>query len=96
MLYAARSIVGIGVGASCVLVPTYLSEIGEPSIRGTLGAMFQLFLTIGIVYTFVLGALVNYTTLAIACGAIEVVFVATFLFIPESPVWLMVRLITVN
>ncbi|XP_058797884.1 facilitated trehalose transporter Tret1-like [Phymastichus coffea] len=89
MLYAARFIVGLAVGAACVLVPTYLSEIAEPSVKGTLGAMFQLFLTVGIVFTFVMGALVGYTTLAVACAIIEVVFVGSFIFIPESPVWLM-------
>lgn len=90
MLYVARFIVGLGVGGSCVLVPTYLSEIAEASIRGTLGALFQLFLTVGIVFAFSLGAILDYKMLAFSCAMVEVVFVVTFIFIPESPVWLVV------
>ncbi|XP_014203272.1 facilitated trehalose transporter Tret1-like [Copidosoma floridanum] len=89
MLYAARLTVGVAVGAACVLVPTYLSEIAEASIRGTLGAMFQLFLTVGIVYTFSLGAQLAYHPLAVACALVVVAFAASFAFMPESPVWLM-------
>ncbi|XP_043269296.1 uncharacterized protein [Venturia canescens] len=88
LLCLARFLVGTAVGASCVLVPTYISEIAEPSARGTLGAMFQLFLALGIVLAFVVGAAVPYTAFAITCGVVEALFVATFFFMPESPTWL--------
>lgn len=90
LLCLARFIVGTAVGASCVLVPTYISEIAEPSARGKLGAMFQLFLALGIVLAFSVGATVPYTAFAITCGVIEVLFLATFFFMPESPTWLIV------
>lgn len=92
ILYTARFTGGISVGASCVLVPTYIAEIASPSARGTLGAMFQLFLAFGIVLTFVLGSTVSYTVLGIICGLVEVVFIATFFWMPESPMWLVVIL----
>ncbi|XP_072751305.1 facilitated trehalose transporter Tret1 [Anoplolepis gracilipes] len=87
-IYVARFIVGVGVGAACVLVPTYISEIAETSTRGTLGAMFQLFLTVGILLAFVLGAVVSYTAFAIICALIVIGFFASFVWMPESPVWL--------
>lgn len=90
LINVARFIVGIGVGAACVLVPTYISEIAETSTRGTLGAMFQLFLTIGILVAFVLGAILSYTGFAIICALVEIGFFASFMWMPESPVWLMV------
>lgn len=90
ILYFARLLSGFGVGAACVLVPTYISEIAEVSARGTLCAMFQLFLTVGIVFAFVMGATLSYTAFAIVCGLVELVFLATFLWMPESPVWLVV------
>lgn len=92
VLYVARLIVGISVGASCVLVPTYIAEIASASARGTLGAMFQLFLAFGIVFAFVLGSLVSYTAFGILCGLIEVAFLASFFFMPESPSWLVVNI----
>jgi len=90
LINVARFIVGIGVGASCVLVPTYISEIAEVSTRGMLGTMFQLFLTIGILLSFVLGAVLTYTVFAIICALIVIGFLAAFLWMPESPVWLVV------
>lgn len=90
LIYLARFIVGAAVGASCVVVPTYISEIAEISTRGTLGAMFQLNITVGILLAFILGAVMNYTAFAIVCALIEVGFLASFIWMPESPVWLVV------
>lgn len=90
LIYIARFVVGIGVGAACVLVPTYISEIAEISTRGTLGAMFQLFLTIGILFAFILGNQINYTAFAVVCALIIVAFLLAFVWMPESPVWLLV------
>ncbi|XP_076750814.1 facilitated trehalose transporter Tret1 [Xylocopa sonorina] len=87
-LYAARFLVGMGVGAGCVLGPTYISEIAEVSTKGTLGAMFQLFLTVGIFLAFVLGSILSYGMFAIVCAFFIVLFLATFYWMPESPVWL--------
>lgn len=35
VLYVARLIGGIGLGAVCTTVPMYIAEISEDSIRGT-------------------------------------------------------------
>jgi MFS family permease len=90
LIYVARFLVGIAVGAACVVVPTYITEIAETSIRGTLGAMFQLFLTVGILLAFIFGSVTNYTAFAIICGLINVGFLASFMWMPESPIWLVV------
>lgn len=91
MLYAARFIVGAAVGAVCCIVPNYIGEIASPSTRGSLGAMFQLFLASGIVFTFILGTVASYWMIGILCGIVEVVFIATFIWMPESPSWLVVN-----
>ncbi|XP_076636017.1 facilitated trehalose transporter Tret1 [Colletes latitarsis] len=87
-LYIARFIVGTSVGAGCVLGPTYISEISEVSTRGTLGALFQLFLTVGIFAAFVLGCVLSYSAFAMVCALVIVLFLGTFYWMPESPVWL--------
>lgn len=79
---------GISVGGSCVVAPMYVSEYAETSIRGLLGTCFQLFLTIGILMVFVLGALVSWVNLSWACSVIPVVYVVGLFFVPESPYWL--------
>lgn len=45
--------------------------------------------TVGILYTYVLGALVSYTWLAVLSGLIPLVFLVSFFNAPESPVYLL-------
>ncbi|XP_054258655.1 facilitated trehalose transporter Tret1-like [Macrosteles quadrilineatus] len=87
-LYLARIIVGIATGASSAVAPMYVGEIAEASVRGSLGSFFQLMMTVGILYTYVLGAVVSYTTLAIVCGVVPIAFLLMFFNAPESPVYL--------
>ncbi len=42
-------------GMACGLVPGYLNEISPKKLRGTTGVIFQLFITIGIFASQVLG-----------------------------------------
>jgi len=87
-LYLARFIVGVATGASSAIAPMYVGEIAEASVRGSLGSFFQLMMTVGILYTYVLGAVVSYTSLAIFCGVVPIAFILMFFNAPESPVYL--------
>jgi len=49
LMIIARIIVGVGVGATCVASPLYVGEMAPPESKGTLGVMFQLGVTFGIV-----------------------------------------------
>lgn len=89
MLYIARFIVGFATGASSAVAPMYTAEISESSIRGSLGSFFQLMITAGILYTYMLGAVVSYTWLAVLCGLVPVVFLISFFSAPESPAYLL-------
>ena len=89
LLFLARFIGGVATGASCVVIPMYIGEIAENSVRGSLGTLFQLMLTVGILYTYIFGAACNYTWLAILSGIIPIAFAASFWKMPESPAYLM-------
>ncbi|KJZ71176.1 hypothetical protein HIM_09431 [Hirsutella minnesotensis 3608] len=87
-----RFISGLGAGASTVIVPLYISEISPPNERGLFGAMTQVSINIGILFTQTLGYFLSHghqwrwilgTGLCIA-----VVQAAGLFIVPESPTWL--------
>lgn len=88
MLMVGRVLLGISGGAFCVTAPTYTAEIAQKEIRGTLGSYFQLMLTVGILFVYVLGSGVSLFVLNIICLVIPIVFGATFVFMPETPLYL--------
>lgn len=71
------------------MAPLFISEFAETSIRGLLGTCFQLFLTIGILTVYLLGAATNWVNLSWACLAFPVTLVIGMYFVPESPYWLL-------
>jgi MFS family permease len=88
----ARTLTGIGAGASTVIVPLYISEVAPPTKRGLFGAFTQVSINTGILFTQTLGFFLSYDSawrwifgvgvlLALAQGA------GIFLFVPESPAW---------
>lgn len=56
MLIIGRAIVGLAVGGSMSTVPVYLTEMAPTELRGSLGSLNQLMITIGILAAY----LVNY------------------------------------
>ncbi|KAG5875337.1 hypothetical protein JTB14_027196 [Gonioctena quinquepunctata] len=87
MIYVGRFLVGIGGGCFSVVAPLYTSEIAQTEIRGTLGTFFQLSITMGILFSYVLGYLMPLMAFNIACLIVPLVFGVLFFFQPESPVW---------
>ncbi|XP_017130872.1 facilitated trehalose transporter Tret1-2 homolog isoform X2 [Drosophila elegans] len=90
-LYVGRFLIGISTGSFCVVAPMYISEIAETSIRGSLGTLFQLLLTIGILFVYVVGAVVPWTTLSMLCLLIPILLLIGLFFLPETPVYLLKR-----
>lgn len=88
MLFVGRFLLGISGGAFCVAAPTYTAEIAQADIRGTLGSYFQLMLVIGVLFSYIVGSNSTVFTLNLICAAIPLVFGAIFVFMPETPVYL--------
>ncbi|KAL4703608.1 hypothetical protein ACJJTC_006785 [Scirpophaga incertulas] len=89
MLIAARFFAGLGTGGICVTAPMYIGEIAETSIRGSLGAFFQIFLTSGILFTYVIGGLTQWRTLSIISAILPPLSVIVFWWMPETPQYLL-------
>ncbi|XP_067947458.1 solute carrier family 2, facilitated glucose transporter member 3-like [Watersipora subatra] len=96
MLIIGRLIVGFSCGAGSGLVPMYLTEIAPVNIRGAMGVLHQLALTIGILVSQLLGLrelLGSETLWPILLASSAVPFIACAIalpFYPDSPRWLLV------
>ena len=89
----ARLFGGLAVGAASVLSPMYVAEVSPARNRGTMVAIYQLTIVIGILisYTinYMLHDVVNNWRWMFATGVIpSVLFFVGLFFIPESPRWL--------
>ncbi|KAM3618837.1 uncharacterized protein V6R79_025578 [Siganus canaliculatus] len=97
IIIVARFIVGICAGLSSNVVPMYLGEISPKNLRGALGVIPQLFITIGILIAQIFGIRVilgNSTgwTLMLGLTAIPAVLELLLLpFFPESPRYMLIQ-----
>lgn len=91
LLIIGRFIIGINSGLSSGLVPMYLTEISPVNLRGSLGSVAQLLVTIGILFSQIIGLpqILGTPTLwpmIFGFTVIPVIFqIATLPLIPESP-----------
>lgn len=88
-IFVARGLAGIGGGGVLLLVPSYVSEIAGDSIRGLLASVMVFAINSGILLSYVLGSILSIHVLAITLLAIPILYLVAFIFIPESPVYLM-------
>lgn len=91
---ALRFIGGLGVGASTIAAPTYISEIAPANQRGRLVAMYQFNIVLGILIAFLSNYLLRNTgeepwRWMVGIEAVPAFIYFLFvLFIPKSPRWL--------
>lgn len=91
MLLCGRILLGVAGGAFCVSAPQYSSEIAEKQIRGLAGTFFQLLANTGILFVYVIGAFWSVFWTSLACAVIPLLFGLSFIFMPESPVYLVIE-----
>ena len=89
MVMAGRVFTGLTTGVATVVAPTYVGEICEPRIRGTMGAAFQLLLTFGIFLSYLIGKYLQWNHLAMVSTVIPVVWLILAFWLHKSPVWLL-------
>ncbi|XP_044469109.1 sugar transporter ERD6-like 6 isoform X2 [Mangifera indica] len=87
-LFMGRLLEGFGVGVISYTVPVYIAEISPQNMRGSLGSVNQLSVTIGIFLAYLLGLFVNWRVLAVLGILPCTILIPGLFFIPESPRWL--------
>ncbi|XP_068146123.1 facilitated trehalose transporter Tret1-2 homolog [Drosophila tropicalis] len=89
MIYLGRFVTGACGGSFCVTAPMYTTEVAEIQHRGKMGCFFQLFLVHGILYTYIFGGFLEAKIVNLLCGILPIIFFMAFVWMPESPVYLM-------
>ncbi|KAF6209423.1 hypothetical protein GE061_015170 [Apolygus lucorum] len=87
MVILGRAVLGSVSGVLSCACPLYTNEIAETAIRGTLGTFFQLQVTLGILFSYIVGALIKVTPFSIVCVVIPFVPSIIMFFMPESPTY---------
>lgn len=87
-LYVVRILQGFAMGVIYTVLPMYLGEISQPSLRGSVSTFFEGMWCVGILFEYCVGPYVSYQTLAYASLAVPIVFLISFVFVPESPYYL--------
>lgn len=94
---AFRFMGGIGVGASSVTAPVYISEISPAKARGRLVALFQFNIVLGILVSYLSNYLIGQggeTSWRMMLGVQfipSLLFLVLLKYVPESPRWLIVK-----
>ncbi|XP_063984137.1 facilitated trehalose transporter Tret1-like [Diachasmimorpha longicaudata] len=90
-LLVARGLAGFVCGITFSMIPVYICEIAEDSIRGQLGSFMSFGFNVGTLASFVLGAKLSYHAFALCGLVVPVAFIIGFIFLPESPTHLLRR-----
>lgn len=85
MIFLARFLSGLWLGIVYTIVPIYLGEIAEPSIRGSLSTFFAIMTYVGVLFEYVIGPYVSYNALATASLSFCLFFFVAFSTMPETP-----------
>nr|XP_012230919.1 PREDICTED: facilitated trehalose transporter Tret1-like isoform X2 [Linepithema humile] len=88
-LYISRFISGLAMGISATATPMYLGEISPANIRGNLASMLTAASKLGTLIEYVIGPFLSVKNLALVSLAGPCLFVVTFIWLPESPYYLM-------
>ncbi|KAI8432940.1 hypothetical protein MSG28_013837 [Choristoneura fumiferana] len=85
-LFGSLSSIGAMVG---VPIAVYISEICQPSIRGTMASFMIVSYCLGMLWSYLIGGFLDYNPMCYACLSIAVAGLAMAVFLRESPVFLM-------
>uniref|UniRef100_A0A1B6E8P1 Major facilitator superfamily (MFS) profile domain-containing protein n=1 Tax=Clastoptera arizonana TaxID=38151 RepID=A0A1B6E8P1_9HEMI len=91
MLYGAVTVMGLSIGFMEAPVLSYIGEITEPRLRGVLSSIAGVFLNVGIMLEFYIGAITYWRTMALISALWPVLTFIMLSQVPESPAWLVYK-----
>ena len=94
-LVIARFVMGVGVGASAVVVSVYLVEVAPTRHRGKVGSLGQLMVVLGILSAYLVGYALQPSDgwrLMIGLSIVPAVILTVgMVFVPETPRWFITK-----
>uniref|UniRef100_A0A182Q758 Major facilitator superfamily (MFS) profile domain-containing protein n=1 Tax=Anopheles farauti TaxID=69004 RepID=A0A182Q758_9DIPT len=91
LLIMARAVIGAANGYVLLAVTLYIGEIASDRYRGALGCFIQIGITLGILLVYCTGPFVSYLALQAICCGVPILFGTVFLYMPETPHFLVQR-----
>ncbi|CAH0381577.1 unnamed protein product [Bemisia tabaci] len=91
MLYFVSLAMGLSVGFCEAPLHSYIGEVGEPHLRGTLSTVTSAACILGMLIMYIIGYLVHWRTAALISSAVPVITIIFMTQIPESPTWLIMK-----
>lgn len=87
-IYIGRLLAGISCGISYSILPMYIGEISMEKTRGKLGTLFALSINFGVLLMLTIGLFISRFTMSMFALVTPLIFIMTFVWLPESPVYL--------
>jgi len=91
IILLARGVAGFAVGVGISVVPSYIIDIASPEYQGLFALGPQLMVSIGLLFVYVLGAVVDWWWLTLVCLALQLPMLVNLILIPDSPSSLLQR-----
>lgn len=93
VLTLSRLLVGVGIGITAVAAPLYVAEIAPPDRRGLMITLYQLFITVGILVSYIVDLVsAPHWRIMFGLGALPGLVLAVGMWtMPSSPRWLAAR-----
>ncbi|XP_025416578.1 facilitated trehalose transporter Tret1-like isoform X2 [Sipha flava] len=90
-LCASTLLMGFSTGFGPGSTSSYVGEISEPRLRGSLSSLGSTATRVGTLLTYVLGSFFGWRTVAMLSAICPIVCICLIVIIPESPVWLVAK-----
>ena len=84
----SRFISGFAAGGFYSIIPSYISEIADDKVRGTLGSTLVFSCNLGIFVAYVCGEYIDYLTIPWLMIPASLAFLVLFIKVPDSPTFL--------
>ncbi|KAJ8963766.1 hypothetical protein NQ314_005399 [Rhamnusium bicolor] len=91
ILHTARFIAGVADGVTFTVVPMYIGEISDAKVRGLLGSSCSVMWIVGFLLINIIGSYLTISTTALVSSLVPVLAFLTFIWMPESPYYLLMR-----